>query len=88
MGGGGSGPCGRMWTEGGQNGIFCGRHKWMAPILNVFSLFNILTMFLILLFPIQENFYCETHPCVKSKFTIGEIGNKRMRFLVRERSYP
>jgi len=29
---GGSGPCGRMWTGGGvKNGIFCGRHKWMAP---------------------------------------------------------
>src|SRR6218665_1119669 len=34
---GGGGPahvdaCGRMWTEGwGQNLIFCGRHKWMAP---------------------------------------------------------
>jgi len=28
---GGSGPCGRMWTGGGgQNVIFCGRHKWMA----------------------------------------------------------
>src|SRR6218665_1623624 len=25
-------PCGRMWTgEGVKNGIFCGRHKWMAP---------------------------------------------------------
>src|SRR6218665_1623307 len=31
---GGSGPCGRMWTEGRgfKNVIFCGRHKWMAPM--------------------------------------------------------
>src|SRR6218665_3611387 len=35
-GGGGSGPCGRMWTEGGggqKRDFFCGRHKWMAPIV-------------------------------------------------------
>src|SRR6218665_1892629 len=33
-GGGRSGPCGRMWTggRGVKNGIFCGRHKWMAPM--------------------------------------------------------
>src|SRR6218665_31879 len=32
----GSGPCGRMWTEGGgvKNLIFCGRHKWMTPYSN------------------------------------------------------
>src|SRR6218665_3432420 len=35
-GGGGSGPCGRMWTGGGGSKtlFFCGRHKWMAPKLN------------------------------------------------------
>src|SRR6218665_3293496 len=32
-GGGGSGPCGPMWTEGRglKNPIFRGRHKWMTP---------------------------------------------------------
>jgi len=28
-GGGGSGPCGRMWTGGSKTWFFCGRHKWM-----------------------------------------------------------
>jgi len=42
-GGGGSGPCGRMWTEGSgsKTRFFCGRHQWMTPyralpLINVF----------------------------------------------------
>jgi len=39
QGGGGSGPCGRLWTggRGVNNVIFRGRHKWMAPKLKVLA---------------------------------------------------
>ena len=39
-GGGGSGPCGCMWTGVVKNMIFCGRHKWMALRYLVRTLFG------------------------------------------------
>src|SRR6218665_294299 len=44
QGGGESGTRGRMWTgeRGVKNVIFCGRHKWMAPMCFVQLIFSII----------------------------------------------